>query len=176
MEKSKLVTWIEIVTGISVFIGLLLVAMELRQSNEHASAQSVLEFYNDWTEIYQYESQYQIEMLIGKAIKQPDQLTDAELYRLDEYYSLVISAFMVRELMEELGLNPVRRVSEQAQSIVDDFFFYPVSRAWYAIYSPWVDGEAPVLNRSIQDALSETPLEESPVWVNAWRSEFAPND
>lgn len=122
MEKSRLVTWIEIATGISVFVGLLLVAMELRQSNEHASAQSILEFYNDWTEIYQYESQYQIELLVGKAIEQPDQLTDAELYRLDEYYTLVMSAFMVRELMEELGLNPLRKVSDQAQSIVSDFF------------------------------------------------------
>ena len=72
MEKSRLVTWIEIGTGISVFVGLLLVAVELRQSNEHASAQSVLEFYNDWTEIYQFESQYQIDLLIGKAIEQPE--------------------------------------------------------------------------------------------------------
>ena len=176
MEKSKLVTWIEIATGISVFVGLLLVAMELRQSNEHASAQSVLEFYNDWTEIYQYESQYQIELLIDKAVEHPDQLTDAELYRLDEYYTLVMSAFMVRELMEELGLNPVRRVTEQAQSIVDEFFYYPVSRAWYALYSSWVEEEAPILNRAIQDALSQTPLEESPNWVNAWRSEFAPKN
>ena len=176
MEKSKLVTWIEIATGISVFVGLLLVAMELRQSNEHASAQSILEFYNDWAEIYQYESQYQIEMLIGKAIEQPDQLTDAELYRLDEYYTLVMSAFMVRELMEELGLNPVRRVSEQAQSIVDDFFHYPVSRAWYRLYSSWVEGEAPVLNSAIQDALSKTPVDESPFWVNEWKNEFSPDN
>ena len=176
MEKSRLVTWIEIATGISVFVGLLLVAMELRQSNEHASAQSVLEFYNDWTEIYQYESQYQIELLIGKAIEHPDELTDAELYRLDEYYTLVMSAFMVRELMEELGLNPVRRVTEQAQSIVDEFFHYPVSRAWYALYSSWVEEEAPVLNQAIQDALSQTPVEESPNWVNDWRSGFAPNN
>lgn len=175
MERSKLVTWIEILTGISVFVGLLLVAMELRQSNEHASAQSVLEFYNDWTEIYQHESQYHIDMLIGKAIEHPDQLTDAELYRLDDYYSLVMSAFMVRELMEELGLNPVRRVSEQAQSIVDDFFYYPVSRAWLTLYTSWVEGEAPVLYRALQDAMNDTPIEESPVWVNEWRSEFSPN-
>ncbi len=176
MERSKLVTWIEIGAGISVFAGLLFVAMELRQSNEHASAQSVLEFYNDWTEIYQYESQYQIDVLIGKAIEQPDQLTDAELYRLDDYYSLVISAFMVRELMEELGLNPVRRVSIQAQTIVDEFFYYPVSRAWYTLYSPFVETDAPVLNRAIQDALSETPIEESSVWVNEWRREFVPDE
>ena len=175
MEKSKLVAWIEIATGVSVVVGLMLVAMELRQSNEHASAQSVLEFYNDWTEIYQYESQYQIELLVGKAIERPDQLTDAELYRLDEYYTLVMSAFMVRELMEELGLNPVRRVAEQAQSIVDEFFYHPVSRAWYALSSPWIETEAPVLNRAIQDALSQTPVEESPNWINDWKVRFAPN-
>jgi hypothetical protein len=122
VEKSKLVRWIEIGTGVSVFVGLLLVAIELRQSNEHASAQSVLEFYNDWTEIYQFESQYQIDLLIGKAIEQPGQLTDAELYRLDDYYSLVMGAYMVRELMQELGLNPVRKVIDQAQAIVDEFF------------------------------------------------------
>ena len=173
MERSRLVTWIEIGAAVSVFIGLLFVAMELRQSNEHASAQSVLEFYNDWTEIYQYESEYQIDILIGKAIEQPDQLTDAELYTLDNYYSLVMSAFMVRELMEELGLNPVRRVSLQAQTIVDEFFYYPVSRAWYTLYTSFVETDAPVLNRAIQDALRETPIDESPVWVNAWRREFA---
>ena len=149
MEKSRLVTWIEIGTGISVFVGLLLIAVELRQSNEHASAQSVLEFYNDWEEIYQFESQYQIDLLIGKAIEQPEQLTDAELYRLDDYYTLVMSAYMVRELMEELGLNPVRRVSDQARTIVEEFFYYPVSRRWYALYASWVDGEAPILGRAI---------------------------
>ena len=176
MEKSRLVTWLEIGTGISVFVGLLLVTMELRQSNDHASAQSILEFYNDWTEIYQYESQYQIDLLIGKAIEQPDQLTDSELYRLDDYYSLVISSFMVRELMEELGLNPVRRVSVQARSIVEEFFYYPVSRAWSASNSAWVAGEAPVLDRAIQDALSETPAGESSVWVDAWRREFVSDE
>jgi hypothetical protein len=172
VEKSKLVTWIEIGTGISVFVGLLLVAVELRQSNEHASAQSVLEFYNDWAAIYQFESQYQIDLLIGKAIEQPDQLTDAELYRLDDYYSLVISAFMVRELMEELGLNPVRQVSDQARTIVDEFFYYPVSRTWYALYTSWVEVDAPILDRAIRDAMSDSPIDDPAVWVNEWRRDF----
>ena len=80
---------------------------------------------------------------------------------------------MVRELMEELGLNPVRRVSDQARTIVEEFFYYPVSRRWYALYASWVDGEAPILGRAIREAMSESPDEESPVWVNEWRSGFA---
>ena len=170
-----MIRWIEIGAGVSVFVGLLFVAIELRQSNEHASAESVLEFYNDWTEIYQYESQYQIDLLIGRAIEQPDQLSDAELYRLDDYYTLVMSAFMVRELMQELGLNPVRRVSDQAQFIADEFFYYPVSRTWFTAFFPWMESEAPVLSRAILNAINETPVDESPVWVHSWRNEFAPD-
>ena len=174
MEKSKLITWIEITAGLSVFIGLLFVAMELRQSNEHASADSVIEFYQFWSEIYQYESQYQIDLLIDKAVEHPDQLTNAELYRLDDYYSLVMSAYMIRELMEELGLNPVRKVSDEAQAIVDDFFYYPVSRAWLTLYGPWIERETPVFSRALRDAISGTPVEESSDWVNSWRSDFIP--
>jgi hypothetical protein len=100
-------------------------------------------------------------------------LTDAELYRLDDFYSLVMSAYMVRKLMEELGLNPVRRVSDQSRTIADEFFYYPVSRTWYALYASWVEGEAPILGRAIREAMNESPGEDSPLWVNAWRSEFA---
>ena len=80
---------------------------------------------------------------------------------------------MVRELMEELGLNPVRRVSDQARTIVNEFFYHPVSRTWYALYASWVEVEAPILGRAIREAMSESPVEDSPVWVNEWRSEFA---
>jgi hypothetical protein len=77
--------------------------------------------------------------------------------------------------MEELGLNPVRRVSDQSRTIADEFFYYPVSRSWYALYTSWVEVEAPVLNRAIREAMSDSPVDEPAVWVTEWRSEFAPD-
>jgi len=172
VSRNRFLAWIEIATGISVFVGLMFVAVELRQSNAHATAQSIQSNYQIWTEIFQFESQYEIDLLVDKAVSQPDQLTDAELYRLDDYYSLVINAYMIREAMEDLGLNQHRKVADEFQPILDLSFYYPVSIAWLDANLWWIEAGAPEFGRSLRDAIDGTPNKAPAPWIDSWRSDF----
>ena len=55
MQKSRLVMSVEIAATLSVLVGLLLVFLELRQSNQHATAESTREIYQEWSETYDRE-------------------------------------------------------------------------------------------------------------------------
>ena len=169
MQKSRLVTWVEAAATVSILVGLLLVALELRQSNQHATAESIREIYQEWSDVYRYESEYEIDLLIAKAIDQTDELTDAELYRLDDFYSLVMNAYIIRAMMQSSGLLVTNDVLDEAQFIVDQFFYYPVARAWFEMVGPWVKLRAPDLHRALVSAAEVTPVEDWPVWIVDWR-------
>ena len=173
MQKSRLVMWVEITAILSVLVGLLLVVLELRQSNQHATAESTREIYQEWSEIYRHESEYQIDLLIVKAINQPHELTDAELYRLDDYYTMVMNAYFVRAMMQRSGLIAMNDILDEAQFIIEEFFSYPVAREWFDMVNPWIELRAPDLHRAMMSAASVTPVNESATWVKNWRARFS---
>lgn len=173
MGKSKFFAWIEIAAGVSVFIGLLFVAAELRQSNKHASAESIQWNYQAWAEINQYESQYQIDLLVDKAAHQPDQLTDADLFRLDDYYTMLISTHMIRELMSDLGLTSAEEIDGVVERFVAESFFYSVARTWLQANYHWIDPETPELGRALRDAVEKTRDVGRSSFLESWRKDIA---
>jgi len=173
MQKSRLVVWFEAAASVAVLVGLLLVAMELRQGNQHATAESTREIYQEWSEVYRYESQYEIDLLIAKAIRRSQELTDADLYRLDDYYSLVMNAYFVREMMQRSGLLIMNDVLDEAQFIVEEFFYYPVAREWFEMVGPWIKLRAPNLHSALVSAADATPVYDSDTWIEDWRTEFS---
>ena len=172
MQKSKIADWLELTAAVAVVAGLLLVAMELRQSNQHATAESNREIYQEWSEIYRYESEYEIDLLIAKAIARPDDLTDSELYRLDDYYSIVMNAYFVRSMMQDSGLLAGNEVQNEAVFIVDTFFYYPVAREWLELVDQWVQLRAPNLHVALVAAAETTPMVDSPDWQKGWKSVY----
>ena len=169
MQKSRLIAWFEVAATVSVLVGLLLVAMELRQGNQHATAESTREIYQEWSEIYRHESQYEIDLLIAKAISQPYELTDSEMYRLDDYYSLVMNAYFVRAMMQRSGLLVTNDVLGEARFVVDTFFYYPVAREWLDLVDAWVELRAPDLHRALVAATEVSPVYDSAIWIEDWR-------
>ena len=173
MQKSRLIAWFEVAATVSVLIGLLLVAVELRQGNQHATAESTREIYQEWSEIYRYESQYEIDLLVSKAINDPNELTDSEMYRLDDYYSMVMNAYFIRAMMQRSGLVVAGDVLEEAPFIVDTFFYYPVARAWLVMVDEWAAYRAPDLHRALAAAADVAPVYDSENWVDDWRNQLS---
>ena len=173
MQKSKLIAWFEVAATVSVLIGLLLVAVELRQGNQHATAESTREIYQEWSEIYRYESQYEIDLLIAKAINDPMGLTDSEMYRLDDYYSMVMNAYFVRAMMQRSGLVMSSNVLDEAPFIIDTFFYYPVARTWLEMVDDWAAYRAPDLHRALVAAAEVSPVYDSEYWVGDWRNQLS---
>ena len=169
MQKPKLIGWIEVAATVSVLAGLLLVALELRQGNQQATAESTREIYQEWSEIYRYESQYEIDLLIAKATNQPHELTDAEMYRLDDYYSLVMNAYFVRAMMQRSGLIVTNDVLDEAHFIIDTFFYYPIAREWLDLADSWIELRAPDLHRALVAATEVAPVYDSDTWIEDWR-------
>jgi len=173
MQKSRLIILVEVVATASVLVGLLLVVLELRQSNQQATAESTREIYQEWSEIYRHESEYQIDLIIAKAISQPNELTDAELYRLDDYYTMVMNAYFVRAMMQRSGQLIMNDVVDEAQFIIDAFFYYPVAREWFEMSGPWIKLRAPNLHNALVSAADVTPVYHSDSWIEDWRTQFS---
>lgn len=170
MQNLKLKDFIEYAGGIAVLLGLLLVVMELRQSNEHAKAESIRAIYLGWATISQFESEYQIDMLVAKAAIKPKQLTDQELYRLDDYYSLVMNNIIMRAVMQREGGLVFANILEEGPQIVDDYFYYPLAQDWLKAFGGWIERDAPELHSKLMLAVEQSEVSNGDVWVDRWQS------
>ena len=55
MENSRWKAWIELGAALAVFVGLIFVAIELRQNNDHARAESIRDLFQMWGDIFRFE-------------------------------------------------------------------------------------------------------------------------
>lgn len=157
-EKSKLTAWIELAAAASVLIGLLFVAQELRQNNRHARAESVRDLFQMWSDIYQFQFENDVHQLIGKSIKQPDELSDDDILRIGSYLSMVINAQLTQATMQKEGGLVVGSIEDDAPSIARSYFSSEVSRAWLKANEDWIAYFAPEFYQALIEEIDRNPV------------------
>ena len=104
MDSSEVNTWLTLVANIGLLIGLILVALQIRQNTEIARAQMA----NDW-----YLADMQLELaMMGenpttswiKAVYTPDELTPQDAAILDRYFNYGLVQLQRLQRMNELGV------------------------------------------------------------------------
>ena len=103
MNSDKLNTWIQLVTGLAIVVGLGLVIWELKQGRDAAKSQLS-------SDGYLLISQTNVAMLgedpaavLAKACNSPDELTTSELILLDNYYYEVLNRITRLVTLSERG-------------------------------------------------------------------------
>ena len=62
---------------------------------------------------------------------------------------------------------------DEAQFIIDEFFYYPVAREWFEMVGPWIKLRAPNLHGALMSAAEVTPVYDSDMWIEDWRTQFS---
>jgi hypothetical protein len=158
VTKSKLTTWIELAAALSVLFGLLFVALEIRQNNEHARADSVRDLFQMWSDIYEFEYEHGIPVLVTKSIERPGELTEEDFLRLSNYLDLVMNAYLTQAVMQQQAGLVVGDVVARGSEIAELYFQSIASRLWLRNNTDYVQSYSPDLYSALIDEIEKSPV------------------
>jgi hypothetical protein len=144
MQTAKLNERLQLFASLSVLIGLLLVAYEVRQNNVLAEAEAVTAMQTGWETISISEYETDIGELRAKSINDPENLTEPELYKLDGWLTAITMQYDRRLEFEErgLGYGTTDAGYDLASDIGGAFDHYVnnrFGRAWFIENRGWID-------------------------------------
>ncbi len=134
MEISKANDWMQLLASVAVLISILLLAQELRQNNKLAEAEMVNDIYKGWQEIDRLNFDSGAMALFAKSVEKPEELTDAEIMRLDAWFTMIMNVFSRQSHMYfryELAYDPTENLSRSARWLFGGRF----ARAWFSTNS-----------------------------------------
>ena len=159
----KLHDWLNLTAAFGVLAGLILVAMEIRQSNDLANAESLRELWVHDNQIDMFAFENGVLPLIEKSINDPLGLTDEEIIKLDVYLSMEMQhQIMVANMRDQFG--EFSTLELQSKSIVEDVLSGPFSRGWFYANQGWLEDYHPALTAAVNKRLSATGMDAGISW------------
>ena len=163
----KLNDSLQIVAAIGVIAGLVFVALEIRQNNKLAYAESVREIYLQWQDIYRFSYEHDTQLLLQKSIEEPTKLSDAELLRLGEYYQMVLDAYLVQVAMHE-RFDLAYNAHEYLFDIVH-LFTSEYGRNWLYVNEEYIRAESEAYWTALELEVESSPIRTKFEYVEALR-------
>jgi hypothetical protein len=140
MNTSKLNDWLQILASMGVIIGLLLVAVEIRESNRFAKSESIGAMNQAWTDFYVVGMESRITAILEKSYVDPDNLSTEEMMRLARYYDSIINFYTWQLRSYELGTAEIDPVPDFAYD-AEYQFNSPFGRAYLEHVRTWLRPE-----------------------------------
>jgi len=109
-RESQISDWIQIVASLGVLVGLLLVVVEIRESNRVATSESVGAMNQAWMDYYLVGAESRITGILKKSYEDPNNLSTEEMMRLVHWYDSIINLYTWHLRAYELGtaeIDPV---------------------------------------------------------------------
>lgn len=154
MTISRLDRWLNVTGQLAVVIGLLVVAVELRQNSTIANGDLSAQYLTNWQVIDQAQMEPGFASVYAKSLERPEDLTLAEKVQLDGFYWSVmdqmdlalelVEAGIFNDSLEALWGPPTRSVLSS-----------PYARAWWRWYREEFADTARI--RIIEGELSRLP-------------------
>ncbi|MGK0258896.1 MAG: hypothetical protein ACI96M_002332, partial [Candidatus Azotimanducaceae bacterium] len=104
VRKENLIDWIQILTGLAVFLGLLLVVWEMQQEKDLVRAQLISEGHITDMSLSSMTLSENFASVRAKACFFPAELSDAELFEMYEYHAMLINNISRMQLLNEAGV------------------------------------------------------------------------
>ena len=142
MTSATVINWIQVVTGIAVFVGLILVVWELQQSREATMSQLS-------SDHYQISSQQRAALygedaadVLAKACESPNDLSHAEFLILDAIYNDALSRLERMFILSKRGSFYTDEYWRDRIGNLDMLFMSHSGRAyWHTIAKNFVSTE-----------------------------------
>jgi len=156
MKKSNINDYVQLAATIGIAVGLVLVGFQIRQSNTIAFQETVS---SNWathveTQLAQFDSD--VPDAIAKSMTNPDELTLAELIKINAWLTAVMSTWQGE--YDTVALGGVGQASNIANQVAADAWYLfgnEITRNWYRENTYWLAEE---IVQAIDKQLSTTPL------------------
>ena len=140
MSNSKVSDWLQIAASVGVFVGLLLVAFEIRESNRVATSESVGAMNQAWMDFYLAGAGPNITGLLRKSYEEPHNLTSEDMMRLVHYYDSILALYTWHLRAYELETAEFNPIPDFAAEAVN-YFGSPFGRAYLEFTGTWARPE-----------------------------------
>ena len=158
MQKTKWTAWIELAAALSVLIGLVFVATEIRQNNEHARAESIRDLFQMWSNIYQFEYENNLSTLVRKSIEKSEDLTADDFLKLGKYLDLVMNAQLAQAAMQEEAGLVIGDIEAEAPAFARLYLSSTASRIWLRDNEDWVRSFSPRFYSALISEIERNPV------------------
>jgi len=155
MQDSKIGEWLQIIASLGVFVGLLLVAYEIRETNRVALSEGSRAVSEAFGELTRSEYETDIYDLLVKSNENPEELSFADMMKLNSYFTAIVGAHNQWEGAYDLGTSR-QDALEGLKGSVNFYFGSKFGRAWFNENKDWISPE-------IANVIS-IELEASPGW------------
>lgn len=155
LSFEKFNQWLQVITALSVIVGLFFVYQELRQNRVVAQAERLSDVYIENSEIRRFMYDNHTLLLMRKAVDQPNQLTDEEVAELDSFFEIIWTMWAQNVAIGRLGLN-----ASTPEIAANDLTWYlgsPIGRRWVKENQAWLRLEPGLLD-ALFESFDETPV------------------
>ena len=170
LKSTTLVNWVQIITGISVVVGLVLVIWELQQSRDVAIAQLTSDAIGQAIQIDLAETGENPNIALTKACEDPSSLTNEDLTVLQGYYFAQL-VYILRGLLVEQRSGLYTGVwIEAAYARFGSVFSTQPGRVWWSAQRNVYPKEMVDLGDSIlMELYPSTENSTQGCYLDAWR-------
>ena len=154
--ESKISDWIQIVASVGVLIGLVFVALQIRESNRIATSDGATSISDQFTLLWISEYETDIHDVFVTSIESPADLSTAEIRKLSSWYWANYSIYQRWLNNYELGTARYTGLEDLAGS-VGYLFGHRFGRAWFVENRQYMDSR-------IAEVIANE-LENSPEWT-----------
>ena len=140
-----------------MFVGLLLVAYEIREANRVATSESVAQMNHAWIEIQLVGAESDLYAVLAKSYEEPYSLSTEEMMRLESWFESIVSFYEWWLRPYELGTAEFDPRPQFASNI-EYFFGSPFGRTYYEDARTWLN---PKLIEEADATIAEKPLSQT---------------
>ncbi len=169
VRDAKVQDWINLVAVVGLLIGLVFVAVELRQNNELALSETIRELWYADNELDMFELENGLHELRIKSIEQPLDLSDDEISKLDKYLAMYLQHQIVVAVMRDSYAQSASTTAVQAADMVGDVLAGQFARGWFYANEDWINEYHPELVAEIKKEYARTPVMKNYTWPSEIR-------
>ena len=133
-------------------------ALEIRQSNEHARAESIRDLFQTWDGIFQFEYENEVFFLVRKSIEEPGSMTGDDFLRLSKYLDLVMNAQLTQAVMQQEAGLVVGDIVAEAPGFARNYLSSKASRIWFEDNADWIQSFSPAFYSALVSEIEKNPV------------------
>jgi hypothetical protein len=138
MNKQLLNDRLQLFASVGVIIGLVMVAVEIRQSSEIARDDTYVAIVEYWGDLARVEIESDISTIFMKSMETPESLTNEELFKLGAWLQSYVQVWQLQLQMDQGATFDINtEISGEAFYL----FGNHASRAWYMENKYWMPAE-----------------------------------
>jgi len=139
MDGKILNDRLQLVASVGVIIGLIMVAVEIRQNSEIARANTFVAILDSWNALTIAELESDVGAVFEKSMEAPEDLTTAELHKLSAWLQSMVQIWQLQVGMDRSVVTET--LGDEIGAEVFYFFGNHATRAWYKENRYWMGPE-----------------------------------